>query len=106
MKKLRKKVSQRTDFSGREILVTSGKTSLSFLVVWLIPRNFWITDRVKELIKYKGYQVAPAELEDTLMNHPAIIDVGVTRTHVQFRVNPKVIGQIPSSLNSREHSSF
>lgn len=43
-------------------------------------RNFWITDRVKELIKYKGYQVAPAELEDTLMNHPAIIDVGVTRT--------------------------
>ena len=42
-------------------------------------RNFWITDRVKELIKYKGYQVPPAELEDLLMNHPAIIDVGVTR---------------------------
>lgn len=25
--------------------------------------NFYITDRVKELIKYKGFQVAPAELE-------------------------------------------
>ena len=42
-------------------------------------RNLYLTDRVKDLIKYKGYQVAPAELEDTLMNHPAIIDVGVSR---------------------------
>jgi 4-coumarate--CoA ligase len=41
--------------------------------------NFWITDRVKELIKVKGFQVAPAELEDILMNHPAIVDVGVSR---------------------------
>ncbi|KAG8365935.1 hypothetical protein BUALT_Bualt17G0023700 [Buddleja alternifolia] len=34
-------------------------------------------DRMKELIKYKGYQVAPAELEDLLLSHPAILDAAV-----------------------------
>jgi acyl-CoA synthetase (AMP-forming)/AMP-acid ligase II len=36
-----------------------------------------IVDRVKELIKYKGYQVAPAELEALLLTHPAISDAAV-----------------------------
>jgi acyl-CoA synthetase (AMP-forming)/AMP-acid ligase II len=36
-----------------------------------------IVDRVKELIKYKGYQVAPAELEALLLSHPAIADAAV-----------------------------
>ena len=35
---------------------------------------FYILDRLKELIKYKGFQVAPAELEDVLMSHPEIAD--------------------------------
>jgi 4-coumarate--CoA ligase len=39
--------------------------------------NFYITDRVKELIKYKGFQVAPAELEGKLMDHPNVNDVAV-----------------------------
>ena len=39
--------------------------------------NFYITDRVKELIKYKGFQVAPAELEGLLISHPNINDVAV-----------------------------
>lgn len=38
---------------------------------------FFIVDRVKELIKYKGYQVAPAELEAILLAHPAIADAAV-----------------------------
>lgn len=38
---------------------------------------FVITDRLKELIKYKGFQVAPAELEDLLLNHPGIQDAAV-----------------------------
>lgn len=37
----------------------------------------YIVDRVKELIKYKGYQVAPAELEGLLLSHPAIADAAV-----------------------------
>jgi acyl-CoA synthetase (AMP-forming)/AMP-acid ligase II len=36
-----------------------------------------ITDRLKELIKYKGFQVAPAELEALLVTHPAVADVAV-----------------------------
>ena len=39
--------------------------------------NFYITDRLKELIKYKGFQVPPAELEGLLITHPKIIDVAV-----------------------------
>ncbi|WP_199431927.1 AMP-binding protein [Qaidamihabitans albus] len=38
---------------------------------------FWIVDRLKELIKYKGYQVAPAELESVLLNHPDVLDAAV-----------------------------
>lgn len=36
-----------------------------------------IVDRLKELIKYKGFQVAPAELEALLLTHPAIVDAAV-----------------------------
>lgn len=37
----------------------------------------YIVDRLKELIKYKGMQVAPAELEAILLTHPAVADVAV-----------------------------
>lgn len=37
----------------------------------------WITDRAKELIKYKGSQVAPAELEAVLLAHPHVLDAAV-----------------------------
>jgi len=40
---------------------------------------FFIVDRTKELIKYKGLQVAPAELEAVLLTHPAILDAAVIR---------------------------
>jgi acyl-CoA synthetase (AMP-forming)/AMP-acid ligase II len=39
--------------------------------------DFRIVDRVKELIKYKGYQVPPAELEALLIGHPGIADAAV-----------------------------
>jgi acyl-CoA synthetase (AMP-forming)/AMP-acid ligase II len=38
---------------------------------------FYIVDRLKELIKCKGYQVPPAELEAVLLSHPAIADAAV-----------------------------
>ncbi|MEV7341613.1 4-coumarate--CoA ligase family protein [Streptomyces sp. NPDC093544] len=37
----------------------------------------FVIDRVKELIKYKGFQVAPAELEALLLTHPGIADAAV-----------------------------
>ena len=40
--------------------------------------HFYIIDRLKELIKVKGLQVAPAELEAVLVSHPKISDAAVT----------------------------
>ncbi|MDP2435581.1 MAG: acyl--CoA ligase [archaeon] len=34
----------------------------------------YITDRIKEFLKYKGHQVAPAELEAVLLSHPQVAD--------------------------------
>lgn len=39
--------------------------------------HFFIVDRLKELIKYKGFQVPPAELEALLVTHPGVADVAV-----------------------------
>ena len=39
--------------------------------------HVYIVDRVKELIKYKGFQVPPAELEALLLTHPAVADAAV-----------------------------
>jgi acyl-CoA synthetase (AMP-forming)/AMP-acid ligase II len=38
---------------------------------------FEIVDRLKELIKYQGFQVAPAELEALIITHPQVADVAV-----------------------------
>ena len=39
--------------------------------------DFYVVDRLKELIKYKGMQVPPAELEAALLSHPAVADAAV-----------------------------
>ena len=39
--------------------------------------SVWVLDRKKELIKYKGFQVPPAELEGLLLEHPAVADAAV-----------------------------
>jgi len=52
----------------------------------------WIVDRIKELIKYKGYQIAPAELEALLLTHPAITDVAV------IGVADEEAGEIPKAF--------
>ncbi|XP_059275566.1 4-coumarate--CoA ligase-like 6 [Lycium ferocissimum] len=38
----------------------------------------YVIDRLKEIIKYKGFQIAPADLEAVLVSHPDIIDAAVT----------------------------
>lgn len=39
---------------------------------------FYVVDRLEELIRYKGFQVAPAELEAILLSHPDVMDAAVT----------------------------
>ena len=39
--------------------------------------NLFLLDRAKEVIKVKGFQVAPAELEAVLRSHPAVADAAV-----------------------------
>jgi 4-coumarate--CoA ligase len=48
--------------------------------------NIYITDRLKDLIKYNGFQVAPAQLEDLLLGHPAVADVAVIGVYSEARV--------------------
>ena len=38
---------------------------------------YYIVDRRKEMIKYKGFSIAPAEVESVLLEHPAVRDCGV-----------------------------
>lgn len=54
--------------------------------------NFHIVDRLKELIKYKGLQIAPAELEGVLLAHPAVADAAV------IPVPDAEAGEIPKAL--------
>jgi 4-coumarate--CoA ligase len=39
--------------------------------------EIFIVDRLKEIIKYKGFQVPPAELEALLITHPSILEAAV-----------------------------
>jgi len=42
-----------------------------------VDGNVVIVDRIKELIKVKGFQVAPTEIENALRSHPAVADAAV-----------------------------
>ena len=48
--------------------------------------NIYLTDRFKEIIKYNGFQVAPAQLEGLLLGHPAVNDVAVIGIYSKERV--------------------
>lgn len=54
--------------------------------------HLYIVDRLKELIKYKGFQVAPAELEAVLINHPGVADVAV------IGVADEEAGEVPKAF--------
>ncbi|KAL0829355.1 hypothetical protein ABMA28_004135 [Loxostege sticticalis] len=54
--------------------------------------GLYITDRIKELIKVKGMQVAPAELEGILRCHPAVQDAGVVGIPHEF------YGEVPKAF--------
>jgi long-chain acyl-CoA synthetase len=59
-------------------------------VGWIEPEG-WVhlTDRSKEMIKVKGFQVAPAEIEAVLHGHPGVVDCAV------FGVPDEAAGEVP-----------
>lgn len=62
--------------------------------------NLFITDRVKELIKYKGFQVPPAELEGYLIEFPGIGDCAVVGIY-----NEELATEVPRAYIVREDTS-
>ncbi|KAJ4829841.1 hypothetical protein Tsubulata_016554 [Turnera subulata] len=58
-----------------------------------------IVDRIKELIKHNGYQVAPAELESILLSHSEVLDAAV------IPVEDEEAGQIPMAYVVRASNS-
>ena len=54
--------------------------------------DFYVVDRLKELIKYKGLQIAPAELEAVLLGHPAVADAAV------IPIPDEEAGEVPKAL--------
>ncbi|KAG2316032.1 hypothetical protein Bca52824_019154 [Brassica carinata] len=61
--------------------------------------EIFIVDRLKELIKFKGYQVAPAELEALLISHLYIEDVAVVA------VKDEVADEVPVAFVVRSEGS-
>jgi len=62
-------------------------------------QEVYIVDRLKELIKYKGYQVPPAELEALLLTHPLIADAAVV-AHPD-----EATGEIPRAFVVRQRDA-
>ncbi|WP_018024391.1 AMP-binding protein [Corynebacterium ulceribovis] len=70
------------DEATKEALTDEGWLRTGDMIEVDADGNVYVVDRLKELIKYKGYQVPPAELEAVLLSHPDIADaaaVGVIR---------------------------
>lgn len=65
-----------------------------------------MVDRVKELIKYKGYQVPPAELEALLLQHPRVLDAGVVgvQDDAQATELPRAYIAIAADTPEAEHA--
>ncbi|XVF87012.1 hypothetical protein PTKIN_Ptkin18bG0086200 [Pterospermum kingtungense] len=61
--------------------------------------ELFIVDRLKELIKYKGFQVAPAELEAMLIAHPDIVDAAVVA------MKDEAAGEVPVAFVVRSDKS-
>ncbi|XP_044487534.1 4-coumarate--CoA ligase 2-like [Mangifera indica] len=61
--------------------------------------ELFIVDRMKEIIKYKGFQVAPAELEAMLLSHPRISDAAVVP------MNDDQAGEVPVAFVVKENNS-
>lgn len=61
--------------------------------------ELYVVDRLKELIKYKGFQVPPAEIEALLLQHPDVRDAGV------IGILDDCAGELPLAFIVKQHKS-
>ncbi|VDO97385.1 unnamed protein product [Soboliphyme baturini] len=61
---------------------------------------FYIVGRLKELIKVKGFQVSPTELEDIILKHPLVVDVAV------IGIPDEINGELPFAYVVRKDASL
>ncbi|KUJ14714.1 acetyl-CoA synthetase-like protein [Mollisia scopiformis] len=66
----------------------------------------YIVDRKKELIKYKGFQVAPAELEALLVTHPKILDAAVIGVDIPGTEAPRAYVVTNGDITEQEIKEF
>lgn len=76
----------------KEVLLDDGWLRTGDIGHYDEDEHFFVTDRLKELIKVKGFQVAPAELEEILRSHPSIADAAV------IGVPHKALGESPKGF--------
>jgi acyl-CoA synthetase (AMP-forming)/AMP-acid ligase II len=92
-----------------EMLDADGFLHTGDVAIYHEGEYFSIVDRVKELIKYKGYQIAPAELEALLLGHPKVMDaavIGVLDEDKQEIPKAFVVAAPDSGLTEDEVMSF
>lgn len=61
--------------------------------------EFFIVDRLKETLKYRGFQISPSEIENLLQSHPDVVEVAVVGIpHLQDDEHPiAFITKVPGS---------
>lgn len=62
-------------------------------------KYLYIVGRIKELIKYNGFQISPAEIENYLLKHSSVIDAAVVGK------NDDTYGQLPVAFVVKKHNS-
>jgi 4-coumarate--CoA ligase len=85
-----------------ECLSTGGWLRTGDVAMYDENGYFYITDRIKELIKVNGYPVAPAELEALLLTHPLIADAAV------ISIPDEQCGELPRAyivLQQQQHQN-
>ncbi|XP_031338309.1 4-coumarate--CoA ligase 1-like isoform X2 [Photinus pyralis] len=85
--------------ANQEVFMSGGWLKTGDLGYYDDDGHFFITGRRKELIKVKGYQVAPAELEELILGHPDVDDVAVVG------VPHDTLGEAPKAFVVRKHGS-
>ncbi|KAF4999689.1 hypothetical protein FDECE_11443 [Fusarium decemcellulare] len=70
--------------------------------------NIFLVDRIKELIKVKGYQVPPAELEAVLLQCPGVADAGVVGVQLEGTEVPRayVVKAADSTITKQEITTW